>query len=64
MVDRQQSHTQDIFPSVVGHQEIKEHLQAALVHDTVSHAYLFEGCLLYTSENRKNVAQLAAGQHL
>ena len=43
MVDRQQSHTQDIFPSVVGHQEIKEHLQAALVHDTVSHAYLFEG---------------------
>ena len=29
MVDRQQSHTQDIFPSVVGHQEIKEHLQAA-----------------------------------
>ena len=42
-MNRQQSHTQDIFPSVVGHHEIKEHLQAALVHDTISHAYLFEG---------------------
>ena len=42
-MSNQPGHTQDIFPLVVGHDEIKAHLQAALVHDKISHAYLFEG---------------------
>lgn len=32
-----------VFSNVIGHEAIREHLHAAIVRKTVSHAYLFEG---------------------